>query len=109
MAGPSKGLTVLFLFFHIAGGIVGLPIVVLSIVASRQPSRHPTLLNFCATWFFSSLIYTLLYVMAVQKYVSDEADGAGLERLYAGKQRVDHPPFSLCLAQASMANGAFPM
>ncbi|KAL5488033.1 hypothetical protein ACEPAI_6141 [Sanghuangporus weigelae] len=89
MAGPSKGLTVLFLFFHIAGGIVGLPIVVLSIIASRQPSRHPTLLNFCATWFFSSLIYTLL--------------------VYAGKQRDDHPPFSLCLAQAAMANGAFPM
>lgn len=30
-------------------------------------------------------------------------------RLYAGKQRDPHPPFGLCLAQASMATGVFPM
>ncbi|THH10076.1 hypothetical protein EW145_g1576 [Phellinidium pouzarii] len=89
MAETPKALTVVFLTFHIAGGLIGLPIVFLSIVASRQLSRHPTLLNFCATWFFSSLIYTLLF--------------------YAGQQGHEHPSLNLCLAQAAMVNGAFPM
>ncbi|KAI5125063.1 hypothetical protein M0805_007486 [Coniferiporia weirii] len=89
MAGTPKALTAVFLIFHITGGIIGLPAVFLSIMASHQLSRHPTLLNFCATWFFSSLIYTLLF--------------------YAGKQGDEHPSLGLCLAQASMVNGAFPM
>ena len=60
MSTPSSGLTAAFFALYIAGGIVGLPLVFLSIVASQKPGRHPTLLNFCATWFFSSVIYTLL-------------------------------------------------
>lgn len=63
MTATPEGQTSAFLFFQVAGGIVGLPLVFLSIVASRQLSKHPTLLNFCATWFFSSVIYMLLYVL----------------------------------------------
>lgn len=60
MAGPGGGLIAIFLTFHIGGGIIGLPLVIASILASKQVSRHPTLLNFCATWTISSIVYTLL-------------------------------------------------
>ena len=62
MSEPSAALTGVFLALHISGGIVGLPVAVFTIIASKQVSRHPTLINFCITWFISSLIYTLLCV-----------------------------------------------
>lgn len=62
MPKPNIALTGVFLALHISGGIIGLPIAAVTIVASKQVSRHPTLINFCITWIISSLIYTLLYV-----------------------------------------------
>ena len=35
--------------------------IFMSIILSRQMHRHPTLLNFCATWTIASVVYTLLY------------------------------------------------
>ena len=61
MAGPGWGLIAVFLAFHITGGLVGLPVIFMSIILSRQMHRHPTLLNFCATWTIASVVYTLLY------------------------------------------------
>lgn len=108
MAKPSTAVTGVFLALHISGGIVGLPIAVATIVASKQVSRHPTLINFCITWFLSSLIYTLLYDNIVVHAALALTPNA-LIRLYAGHIRDDHPPSNLCLAQAAMAAGAFPM
>ena len=108
MAEPSTAATGIFLALHISGGIVGLPIAVATIVASKQVSRHPTLINFCITWFISSLIYTLLYdgkcLWCYPRLIK-----VTILRLYAGHIRDDDPPSNLCLAQAAMSAGAFPM
>jgi len=51
-----------FLALHIAGGQVGLPIIILTFILSKNVHRHPTLINFCITWSISSIAYCLLYV-----------------------------------------------
>jgi len=48
-----------FLALQIAGGHVGLPIVLIFAVFSRKVRRDPTFLNFCITWIFSSVVFSL--------------------------------------------------
>lgn len=53
-----------FLALQIIGGHVGLVIVLGFAIFSRKVRRDPTFLNFCITWIFSSIIFSILYVSA---------------------------------------------
>jgi len=84
----ERGRLVLFLILHMLGGHIGMPLVLLTIFASRQIMRHPVFINFCITWTCFSSSYLVL--------------------LYAGQIENLYPPFLLCLTQAAMiyASGA---
>ncbi|KAI8990446.1 hypothetical protein BD414DRAFT_535755 [Trametes punicea] len=84
-----KSLTPVFLTIHLAGGHIGLPILVATFLFSKTAKRHPTIINFCVIWILYSIIYCLL--------------------LYGGRQLQESPPHALCLAQAAMNYGAPPM
>ena len=55
-----SGLTPVFFAIHLAGGHIGLPILVGTFLFSKTAKRHPTIVNFCVTWIFYSVIYCLL-------------------------------------------------
>jgi hypothetical protein len=79
-----------FLALQIAGGQVGLPIIILTFILSKNVHRHPTLINFCITWSISSIAYCLL--------------------IYSGqKAGHDGSPTRLCIIQAAMIEGGTPM
>ncbi|PAV22785.1 hypothetical protein PNOK_0274200 [Pyrrhoderma noxium] len=87
------GLAPAWLGLHIAGGQVGLPFLVLTLLLSRKFMGRPkflTLINFCVTWIVYSISYCLL--------------------LFAGEANSDtETPSNLCLAQAALIHGAPPM
>ncbi|KAJ3555319.1 hypothetical protein NM688_g2642 [Phlebia brevispora] len=74
---------------HMAGGHIGLPILVLLFFCSRRIYRPATVINFCIVWIIYSVSYSLI--------------------IYGGHHRTLNPPFKLCLVQASMIHGASPM
>ncbi|KAF9486294.1 hypothetical protein BDN70DRAFT_926559 [Pholiota conissans] len=76
-----------FLGLHIAGGFVGLPILIITLLFSDDIPRQPDLINFCITWVIYSFSYTIL----------------GL----SGK--TAHPPHTLCFIQAAILQGTTPM
>jgi len=78
-----------YLALHIAGGYVGLPILVLTFFLSKRVHRPVTVINFCIAWIIYSISYTLLF--------------------YGGYHEGETPPFTLCLTQAAMIHGAPPM
>ncbi|EJC98688.1 uncharacterized protein FOMMEDRAFT_161520 [Fomitiporia mediterranea MF3/22] len=88
-----QSLIPVWLTLHIAGGQIGLPIIVLTFIfgpksAGRQ--RYVTLINFCITWIIYSVVYCIL--------------------LYSGQAGTNQDgPSSLCLAQAALIHGAPPM
>ncbi|CAA7265910.1 unnamed protein product [Cyclocybe aegerita] len=85
---PSLGhLRTTFLTLHIAGGLVGLPLLILTLLFSERVPRQPALINFCIAWVINSISYTL--------------SGLSPDPL--------NPPSSLCFAQAAMVHGAPPM
>lgn len=49
-----------FLALQITGGHIGLVIVLAFAVFSRKVRRDPTFMNFCITWIFSSIVFSLL-------------------------------------------------
>ncbi|KAH7886119.1 hypothetical protein F5I97DRAFT_1877770 [Phlebopus sp. FC_14] len=77
-----------FLGLLVTGGQVGLPIIVLTALVSKNVSWHPTLINLCVTWMIYSVIYCLY--------------------LYSGANE-QNPHRTLCTVQASMVHGASPM
>lgn len=74
---------------HIAGGHIGMPILVLLFIVSKRVHRPASVINFCVTWVIYSVAYSLL--------------------MYTGYHGEEHPPFKLCLTQAAMIHGAPPM
>ncbi|KAI0347788.1 hypothetical protein BDW22DRAFT_1424054 [Trametopsis cervina] len=85
----SAGLRAAFLALHIAGGYIGIPILVLTFFFSKRVQRPATVINFCITWIIYSVSYTLLFL--------------------GGYHNTHSPPFELCLTQAAMIHGAPPM
>ncbi|TDL28327.1 hypothetical protein BD410DRAFT_215623 [Rickenella mellea] len=82
--------TTLWLVLHVFGGLVLLPLVVLSfLLAPKSVPRHPTLINFCISWIVFSIPYVFL--------------------IYAHQEGKEDPSFQLCLAQTSMIHGGPPM
>ncbi|KAF8524354.1 hypothetical protein BU17DRAFT_63342 [Hysterangium stoloniferum] len=49
-----------FLALQIIGGHIGLFVVLIFAVFSRRIRRDPTFLNFCITWIFSSIVFSLM-------------------------------------------------
>ena len=49
-----------YLALQIAGGHIGLVVVLAYSVFSNRIHRDPTYINFCATWIFSSVTFSLL-------------------------------------------------
>lgn len=48
-----------FFAFQIVGGHIGLPILLFFSVISPKAQRDPTFLNFCFTWVFSSVVFSI--------------------------------------------------
>ncbi|KAF9015631.1 hypothetical protein BDQ17DRAFT_1395871 [Cyathus striatus] len=85
---PDFGhLAPLFLALHVAGGQVGLPIIITTFLLSKNVHRHPTLINFCVTWVIYSVSHSILL------YSGDNYDTSG----------------SICFAQSALIHGAPPM
>ena len=47
---------------HIAGGHVGMPVLVLLFLCSKRIQRPVTVINFCITWILFSMSYCLSWV-----------------------------------------------
>ncbi|TFK56657.1 hypothetical protein OE88DRAFT_1650053 [Heliocybe sulcata] len=79
-----------YLALHIAGGHIGLPLLVLTFLLSKRVSCHPTLINFCITWILYSICYSLTaYDESTLQYSTSIP--------------------KLCIAQASVIGGVSPM
>ncbi|KAA1467986.1 hypothetical protein DENSPDRAFT_833164 [Dentipellis sp. KUC8613] len=79
----------LYAVLLILGGQAGLPLLVFTFLTKRV-HRHPTFINFCITMIIYSVIFCLVF------YTTEYND-------------TPTPSRGLCLAQASMIVGAFPM
>ncbi|KIJ36941.1 hypothetical protein M422DRAFT_50767 [Sphaerobolus stellatus SS14] len=81
-----------FLALQVAGGHIGLPIVLIFAVFSRKVRRDPTFLNFCITWIFSSVVFSLeLYRGTTDNTIVNS---------------LGEVPPNKCLAQAALTEGA---
>jgi hypothetical protein len=101
----EQGRLVLFLILHILGGHVGIPLILLTIFASRQLMRHPVFINFCVTWMCFSSSYLLLSVIPMFCPGLTTACMSNLifdYRFYAGQIENLYPTFGLCVIQAAM-------
>jgi len=81
-----------YLALQIAGGHVGLVVVLIFAVFSRKVRRDPTFLNFCITWTFSSIVFSILLYR-------------GTDGNTVANSLGEVPPMT-CLAQAALTNGA---
>ncbi|KAF5352655.1 hypothetical protein D9756_005974 [Leucocoprinus leucothites] len=89
MSSPSFAhLQPVFLALHIAGGQVGLPLVIATLLLFKKVARHPTLINFFCIWVIYSVIFCLF--------------------LYSGQQDQQQPS-NLCQVQSALIHGAPPM
>lgn len=77
-----------FIALNFAGGF-GLLVVILTAFFSPNVTRVPTWYNFCASWIFSCISYTLL--------------------TFGGQQITDSPTRSLCFAQAVLIYAVPPL
>ncbi|KAL4263414.1 hypothetical protein AB1N83_005869 [Pleurotus pulmonarius] len=78
-----------FFALHLAGGHIGLPILLLTFIFAKNVVRHPTLLNFCITW----IIYSISYCIRMYSSVYHNTDANSFD----------------CKVQAIMIHGAPPM
>lgn len=53
----------LFVALQLAGGQVGMPIIILTYFLNKNVKRHPVLVNFWFTWMLYSVSYCLLQVL----------------------------------------------
>ncbi|KAF8532456.1 hypothetical protein JB92DRAFT_3138419 [Gautieria morchelliformis] len=81
-----------FLSLQIAGGHIGLAVVLGFAIFSRKVRRDPTFLNFCITWILSSVMFSIL----LYRGTNSNTPGSPLGLLSAGQ----------CLAQAARTEGA---
>ena len=49
----------IFFALQIVGGHVGLPILLISSILLRKPRPDLTFINFCFTWVFSSIVFSI--------------------------------------------------
>ena len=49
-----------YLGLHISGGLVGLPLLILTLLFCDEIPRQPDLINFCIAWVIFSISYILV-------------------------------------------------
>ncbi|KIM47755.1 hypothetical protein M413DRAFT_22362 [Hebeloma cylindrosporum] len=76
-----------FLALHLSGGLIGLPLLIITLLFANDTSSQPELVNFCLAWVLNSISYSLSVFKAT----------------------LDDPHSPLCFAQAAMVQGAPPM
>ncbi|KAF8587204.1 hypothetical protein K439DRAFT_1614497 [Ramaria rubella] len=81
-----------FFALQVAGGHVGLVIVLAFAVFSRKVRRDPTFLNFCITWIFSSVVFSILLYRGTDGNTVSNSLGLVLP--------------NQCLTQAALTEGA---
>jgi len=86
--GDSEAVKTAWYTIQILGGQVFLPIILLTMILSKNVRRGPTLINYMAINIGFSISSCLL--------------------LYAGFASGPEPPYQLCLAQAAFIYGCFP-
>ena len=52
----------IYLAIQIIGGHILLPLLVITILLKKTVNRHPVFVNFCVSWIFSSVVYSMLCV-----------------------------------------------
>ena len=52
----------IYLAIQIIGGHILLPLLVITIFLKKTINRHPVFVNFCVSWIFSSVVYSMLCV-----------------------------------------------
>ena len=52
----------IYLAIQIIGGHILLPLLVITIFLKKTVNRHPVFVNFCVSWIFSSVVYSMLCV-----------------------------------------------
>ncbi|KAF8478218.1 hypothetical protein JB92DRAFT_3048575 [Gautieria morchelliformis] len=60
-----------FFAFQVAGGHVGLPLLVLVSILFRKAHRDPAFFNFCLTWFVSSVVFCVLLYQGTEGHTFD--------------------------------------
>jgi len=81
-----------FLALQVAGGHIGLVIVVLFSIFSHKVHRDPTFFNFCITWISSSIIFSLQLYRGTSGNTIFNSFGEAQPKM--------------CLAQSALTNGA---
>ncbi|KAF8513696.1 hypothetical protein JB92DRAFT_2922235 [Gautieria morchelliformis] len=88
-----------FFAFQIAGGHVGLPLLVLVSILFRKVHRDPAFFNFCLTWIVSSVVFCVLLYQGTE--------GHTFNAPYGGTSYSYEVYFSRrCFIQASLIPGA---
>ncbi|KAF8531737.1 hypothetical protein JB92DRAFT_2848164 [Gautieria morchelliformis] len=88
---------VIYRALQILGGHVGLPILLIFSIFSKKAQRDPTFINFCFTWIFSSITFSVgLYRLGP----ASQFFGATLPFIHSGQE---------CLNQAALVSGSQPM
>ncbi|TRM66105.1 hypothetical protein BD626DRAFT_486744 [Schizophyllum amplum] len=80
-------LTALYTFLHVAGGLVGLPVIIATTLLSKRASRHPTMINLFVTLVIYSVSYLLLIFGRQQ---NEEIDPAVPSKLCQAQQALVH-------------------
>ncbi|KAF8500694.1 hypothetical protein JB92DRAFT_890546 [Gautieria morchelliformis] len=80
-----------FLALQIAGGHIGMVALLVFAVFSRKVDRDPTFLNFCLTWIFSSIVFSILLYRGTDG--NTVVNSLGIV------------PSSICVLQAALTQG----
>lgn len=78
-----------YLVLQIIPSHIGLPLLVVTFLFSKDAKRHATLINVCISWIFSGIFSVML--------------------LYAGQNSGPEPNLALCITQTSLLYGVIPM
>lgn len=103
-----SGPTSLFVFLQAAGGQVGLPLFVATMLVSSKVKRHMTLINFCWTWIIYSIVYCLTYAAFVSLVIPFKLINT-LLRAYNGQRNFEGAGAKLCTVQAVLTHGVVPL
>jgi len=93
------------MFIQILGGLVLIPLIILTTLFSRRVVRHPIFTSFCVTLVIYSLSFTLLY--APYHYSTHSLNNNVFRtRLFGGQINNPKPPPAFCLIQAGLVGGS---
>ena len=62
----------IYLAIQIIGGHILLPLLVITILLKKTVNRHPVFVNFCVSWIFSSVVYSMLCVCLCFLFLSQQ-------------------------------------